>query len=135
MAFTDTAIDRRILEGFFPVSVTLAGTVHCGDPLKYDSGWKLAVNTSGAPAILFAGEHGVSGDIIDAYGMVLLESTHTAANVPTMGQQVAVADAGTYGPAGSGLQDVGYCVEVSSDSLHSKHLLCGMIVELDAAGT
>lgn len=135
MAFVDAGVSRRILEGFFPVSITLAGTVKCGDPLKYDSGWKLAANTSGAPAVLFAGDNGITDDIIDAYGMALIECTHTAANVPTMGQLIAVQDTGIYGAAGSNLQDIGYCVEIDSDNLHSRHLVCGMITEIDTAGT
>ena len=136
MAYTDVAIDRKIVAGMMPAKVTIAGAaVNAGDPLMYSSGWKLAANTSGAPAILIAGEAGAVGDIITAYGMAIVEVTHTAANVPTMGAQIAVADTGIYAEAGTGLQDVGYIVEIDADSLHSRLLLCPMIVELDLAGT
>jgi hypothetical protein len=135
MAITDASVNRRIVEGVCPVKVTLAGTVQCGDPLKYNSGWMLATNESGYPAVLIAGQKGVTGDIITAYPMAVIEFTHTLANVPTMGQQIAVQDAGIYGDAGAGFQDIGYVVEIDSDSLHSRAVVCGMIVELDAAGT
>lgn len=135
MAFVDASTSRRVVEGMMPCKVTLAGAVSAGDPLMYSTGWKLADNTAGAPAILFAGEDGAIGDVITAYGMAIVECTHTLANVPTMGEQIAVADTGIYAPDGAGLQDVGYVVEIDADSLHSRILLCGMIVELDLAGT
>jgi hypothetical protein len=135
MAFVDVALGRRILDGKFPVSITLAGSVNCGDPLMYSTGWKLSDNTTGAPAILIAGDSGKTGDVIDAYGMALIECTNTSGDVPVLGQQIAVQDTGIYGPAGSGLQDIGYCMEVNADGLHSSILVCGMIVELDLPGT
>ena len=67
--------------------------------------------------------------------MAIVECAHTLANVPTMGEQIAVADTGIYAPDGTGLQDVGYVIGIDSDSLHSQILVCGMIVELDLAGT
>jgi hypothetical protein len=118
-----------------PVKITLAGAVVAGDPLKYSTGWKKATNESGVPAILIAGEDGASGDIITAYGMAIIECAHTAANVPTMGEQIAVADTGIYAPDGTGLQDIGYVVGIDADELHSQILVCGMIVELDLPGT
>jgi len=135
MALVDASLDRRVIHGFGPVRITLAGTVQSGDPVKYDSGFKLAANTSGAPAILVAGESGVSGDIITAFVLAVVELTHTAANVPTQGQLIAVQDDGTYGPAGSGLQDIGYVVEIDSDNLHSRALVSGFVPEIDTAGT
>ena len=135
MAFVDTGTSRKIVEGSLPIKITLAGAVVAGDPLMYSTGWKKALNTSGAPAVLIAGEDGASGDIITAYGMAIVECAHTLANVPTMGEQVAVADTGIYAPDGVGLQDIGYVVGIDSDSLHSQLLVCGMIVELDLPGT
>lgn len=135
MAFVDAGTSRKILEGSLPMKITLAGDVVAGDPIKYSTGWKKATNESGKPAVLIAGEDGASGDVITAYGMAIAECAHTLANVPTMGEQVAVADTGIYAPDGTGLQDIGYVVGIDSDSLHSQLLLCGMIVELDLAGT
>jgi hypothetical protein len=135
MAFVDASTSRKVLEGVCPVKITLAGAVSAGDPIKYSSGWKLATNESGKPAILIAGEDGVVGDEITAYGMAVIEFTHTAANVPTMGEQIAVDDTGIYAPDGAGLQDIGYIVNIDADNKHSRGLVCGMIVELDLAGT
>ena len=135
MAFVDAGTSRKILEGTLPMKITLAGAVVAGDPIKYSTGWKKATNESGKPAVLIAGEDGASGDVITAYGMAIVECAHTADNVPTMGEQVAVGDTGIYAPDDTGLQDIGYVVGIDSDSLHSQLLLCGMIVELDLAGT
>ena len=134
MAFVDAGTSRKIAEGSLPIKVTLAGAVVAGDPLKYSTGWKKATNESGKPAVLFAGEDGASGDIITAYGMAIVECAHTAANVPTMGEQIAVADTGIYAPDGAGLQDVGYVISIDSDELHSR-ILVGGFVELDLPGT
>jgi hypothetical protein len=135
MAFVDAGTSRKILEGVCPIKITLAGAVVAGDPIMYSSGWKKADNTSGAPAVLIAGEDGAIGDVITAYGMAIVECAHTAANKPTMGEQVAVADTGIYAPDGTGLQDIGYVVGTDADELHSQLLVCGIIVELDLAGT
>jgi len=135
MAFVDKGTSRKILEGMCPMKITLAGAVVAGDPIMYSTGWKKALNTAGAPAVLIAGEDGAIGDIITAYGMAIVECAHTAANVPTMGEQIAVADTGIYAPDGTGLQDIGYVVGIDSDELHSQILVCGIIVELDLAGT
>ena len=62
MAFVDASVNRKVLEGACPVKVLLAGAVQAGDPLKYSTGWKLATNESGKPAILIAGEAGAIGD-------------------------------------------------------------------------
>jgi hypothetical protein len=135
MAFVDAGTSRKILEGVCPIKITLAGAVVAGDPIMYSTGWKKAANTSGAPAVLIAGEDGAIGDVITAYGMAIVECAHTAANKPTMGEQVAVADTGIYAPDGTGLQDIGYVVGTDADELHSQLLVCGIIVELDLAGT
>ena len=135
MAFVDAGTNRKILEGMLPMKITLASAVVAGDPIMYSTGWKKALNTSGAPAVLIAGEDGAVGDIITAYGMAIVECAHTAANKPTMGEQIAVADTGIYAPDGTGLQDIGYIVGIDSDELHSQILVCGMIVELDLPGT
>ena len=135
MAFVDAGTSRKILEGMLPMKITLAGAVVAGDPIMYSTGWKKAANTSGAPAVLIAGEDGAVADVITAYGMAIVECAHTAANKPVMGEQIAVADTGIYAPDGAGLQDVGYVVGTDADELHSQILLCGMIVELDLAGT
>lgn len=135
MAFVDAGTSRKVLEGMLPVKITLAGAVVAGDPIKYSTGWKKASNESGKPAVLIAGEDGAIGDVITAYGMAIVECAHTAANKPVVGEQVAVADTGIYAPDGTGLQDIGYVVGTDSDELHSQLLVCGMIVELDLAGT
>jgi len=85
--------------------------------------------------VLIAGEDGAIGEVITAYGMAVIEFTHTLTNVPTEGEQIAVDDTGIYAPDGTGLQDIGYIVNIDADSLHSRGLVCGMIVELDLAGT
>ena len=135
MAFVDAGTNRKVLEGMLPMKITLAGAVVAGDPIKYSTGWKKATNESGKPAVLIAGEPGAVGDVITAYGMAIIECAHTAANKPVMGEQIAVADTGIYAPDGAGLQDIGYVVGTDADELHSQVLVCGIIVELDLAGT
>jgi hypothetical protein len=135
MALVDASLNRRIMQGICPVHVTLAGTVKAGDPLMYSTGWKLSDNTSGAPAVLVAGNSGISGQVITAFPMAVVELTHTASNVPTMGQQTAVIDTGFYGAPASTKQDAGYIVEIDTDSLHSRLVVFPMQVELDAKGT
>ncbi len=136
MALVDASTSRRVLQAWGPVKITLAGTVAPGDPIKYSTGWKVATNESGKPAILIAGQSGVSDEIITAYVAAIVELTHTAANVPTMGQIIAVADSGgLYTSASAGLQDIGYIMEIGSDSLTSSAYVSGVITELDTAGT
>jgi len=134
MAFVDKGTSRKILEGMLPMKITLAGAVVAGDPIMYSTGWKKSLNTSGKPAVLISGEDGAVGDTITAYGMAIVECAHTAANKPVMGEQIAVADTGIYAPDGTGLQDIGYIVGIDTDELHSRILVCGMIVEIDLAG-
>jgi len=134
MALTDASTARRVIEGILPVEITLAGDVSEGDPLMYSSGWKLSVNTSGAEAILIAGNTGVSGDVITAYGAAVIELTHTATNVPTMGQIIAVADTGLYDDAAANTQDIGHVVEIDGDNLHSRAIVWPGQVAYDTAG-
>uniref|UniRef100_A0A6M3KMU5 Uncharacterized protein n=1 Tax=viral metagenome TaxID=1070528 RepID=A0A6M3KMU5_9ZZZZ len=134
MAFVDASTDRRIIEGILPVEVTLAGTVQTGDPLMYSSGWKLSTNTSGAEAVLIAGQAGVSGEVITAYGAAIIEFTHTAANVPTMGELIAVADSGIYAPDAANTQDIGHIVEISTGNLTSRAIVWPGQVAYDTAG-
>jgi len=133
MAFVDASTSRKVVQGILPCKITLAGAVSAGDPVMYDSGWKLAANVNTKPAILFAGEDGAIGDVITAYAMAIVECTHTLGNVPTMGEQIAVSDAGIYEPDAATDQDVGYVVEIDADSLHSRILVGGM-VEIDCLG-
>jgi len=135
MAFVDAGTSRKIVEGYLPFKITLAGAVVAGAPLMYSTGWKLAANTATVPAVLIAGEDGAIGEVITAYGMAIVECAHTLANVPTMGEQIAVADTGIYAPDGTGLQDIGYVVGIDADSLHSQLLVCGFQAELDLLGT
>ena len=135
MAFVDKGTSRKVLGGMLPTKITLAGAVVAGDPIMYSTGWKKALNTAGAPAVLVAGEDGAAGEVITAFGMAIVECAHTAANKPTMGEQIAVADTGIYAPDGTGLQDIGYVVGIDGDNLHSQILVCGIVVELDLAGT
>lgn len=134
MAFVDASTERRIVEGILPVEITLAGTVMTGDPLMYSTGWKLSTNTSGAEAVLIAGQAGVSGEVITAYGAAVIEFTHTLTNVPTMGELIAVADTGIYAPDAANTQDIGHIVEIDSDSLHSRGIVWPGQVAYDTAG-
>lgn len=135
MALVDASTSRRVIEGVLAVEITLAGAVSEGDPLMYSSGWKLALNTSGAEAVLIAGQTGISEEIITAYGAAIIELTHTLANVPTMGQIIAVADTGIYAAADTALQDIGHIVEIASDSLTSRAIVWPGQVAYDTAGT
>jgi len=134
MAFTDASTARRVIEGVLDAEITLAGDVSEGDPLMYNSGWKLSTNVSGKEAILIAGNTGVSGDVITAYGAAKIELTHTNALKPTMGQLIAVADTGLYDDAGSELQDIGHIVEIDDDGLHSRAIVYPAQVAIDTAG-
>jgi len=135
MALVDVASSRRVLHGIFPVQIALVGTVQEGDPLMYSSGWQLSTNTSGAEAVLIAGQPGVSGGTITAYGAAVIELTHTATNVPTMGQIIAVADTGAYSSVAANTQDIGHIVEIDGDSLHSRAIVWPAQVAIDTAGT
>uniref|UniRef100_A0A6M3KFN5 Uncharacterized protein n=1 Tax=viral metagenome TaxID=1070528 RepID=A0A6M3KFN5_9ZZZZ len=136
MALVDASTDRRIIAGWpeTGIQITLAGDVSAGDPLMYSTGWKLSTNTSGAEAVLIAGETGASGATISAYAIALIELTHTLTNVPTMGELIAVADTGIYAPDAANTQDIGHIVEIDSDSLHSRALVWPGQVAYDTAG-
>ncbi len=135
MALTDTGGNRRIFEGEGPVKILLTGVVNAGDPIMYSSGWTKALNTSGKPAILIAGQHGDIGEIITAFVTAVIEISHAAGNQPTVGQLLAVTDAGLYGSADTAKQDIGYVTSVDTDTLHSRALVGGWVTELDTAGT
>lgn len=135
MAFVDAGTSRKIIEGYLPFKITLAGAVVSGDPLMYSTGWKKALNTAGAPAVLIAGEDGASGDVITGYGVAIIECAHIVTEYPVMGEQIAVADTGIYAPDGVGLQDIGYVVGIDTDLLHSQVIVYGGVVELDLIGT
>ncbi len=89
MAFADGST-RRIVQGFMPVKITLAGTVARGDPLGYSSGWKVADANAGIPAVLIAGDGGVSGDVITAYPAALVDGVTGA----TAGNDIYLSDTG-----------------------------------------
>ena len=135
MPFVDKGTSRKILEGMLPMKIKLAGAVVAGDPIAYNAGWKKAGNVAGKPALIIAGEDGAIADVITAYGMAIVECAHTAANKPTMGEQISVGDTGIYEPAAATQQDIGYVVGIDADESHSQILVCGMIVELDCVGT
>lgn len=136
MALTDASAKRRILAGILPVEVLLAGTgVKEGDALMYSTGWYPAINESGAEAILIAGQAGSGGETITAYGAAVIELTHTAANVPTEGQIVALTDTNLYGSVAGGKQDIGHIVNIDSDNLKSRAIVWPGQVAYDTAGT
>ncbi len=134
MAFAETAGgNRRVLEGANPVWVTLAGDVLAGDCIGYSSGWKLSASATTIQPLLVAGRKAVSGEIIEAYPLAVIEVTHSLANTATDGSLTALKDDGTYQAAGSNLPDVGFCVSVASDSLTSIHVICPSVVSIDTA--
>ena len=132
MAFAETrGSARRLLEGIAPTEITLAGTVYVGDCLGITGGtWVLSAHTSAEEPILIAGVGGASGDIITAYPMAIVEVITTTANVGVVGAKVALTDAGAYGPAGTGLPDVGFTASVGSDSKTAILFLCPMATQL-----
>jgi hypothetical protein len=124
MAFQETASAARIVEGWCPIKITLAGTVAAGDPLMYSTGWVLATRIATEPPLLVAGEPGVSGEEITAFPLANVKVTTTATNVATKGEVVAVADDGSYYAAASTMPDVGFVASVGSDSLSAILSLC-----------
>ena len=117
MAFAETRTARVVEQGSCGVKITLAGTVYAGDALGYSSGWKLSASATTIQPLLIAGQDGVSGDVITAYPVAVVKVITTVANVATVGQKVALSDAGAYQAAGSGLPDVGFVKSVGPDSL------------------
>lgn len=79
MPVTDAQLGGRIVEGHGPVKITLAGTAVRGDLLGYSSGWKRALATTGSvvQAELVAGEDGVSGDIITAFAVAVVDGRYS----------------------------------------------------------
>jgi hypothetical protein len=124
MAFQETATAARIVQGWCPIKITLAGSVAAGDPLMYSTGWVLATRVATEPPLLVAGEAGASGDEITAFPMANVIVTTTATNVATKGEVVAVLDDGSYAAAASTMPDVGFVVSVGGDSLSAVLSLC-----------
>jgi hypothetical protein len=135
MAFLETISHRLIKEGECPVKITLAGTVYAGDPVGYDSGWKLAASATVIFPVLIAGQDGVSGDVITAYPIAVVEVVTTLSNAATVGQVVGVTDGGLYSAEGAGLPDVGIVVAKGADSLTAVLFLLPAIVELTVPRT
>ena len=87
MAFVDDTTGGRIIkEGRGAAIITLAGAVNVGDPIGYNSGWKVCdADTSPNYAELIAGGPGVSGDTITAFREALIDfgsgSTATANDI------------------------------------------------------
>jgi hypothetical protein len=79
MAFADAQAGGVIKEFSGKVEITLAGTVSTGDLLGYSSGWKRALGTAGGviQARLVAGEDGVSGDVITAYALAVIDGRYS----------------------------------------------------------
>ena len=135
MALTEASAKRRVISGILPVEILLAGTgVMEGDAIMYSSGWYPAINTSGAEAILIAGQSGNGGETITAYGAAVIELSHTLANVPTDGQILALTDANLYGSVDTEKQDIGHITGIDADSLHSRAIVWPGQVAYDTAG-
>jgi len=106
MAFTDVSDNSRvILEASAPVRITLSGTVYSGDLIGYSSGWQRADDDSLYPAILVAGQSGVSGDVTTAYRSARIGGITSG----TTGAKLYLSDSGGYATsAGTVSQVVGY---------------------------
>lgn len=131
MAFAETVTPRQVLEGVCPVKVLLAEAVIAGAPLGISSAtWVLSAHATAEQPLLIAGEPGAIGDTITAYVMAKVRVTHTLANTSTVGEKVALSDAGAYQAAGGGLPDVGFVSEVETGSLNSTLFLCPICPQL-----
>lgn len=136
MAFVDVPQNRRVLQGIAPVDVLLAERVYAGDPLGISGGtWVLSAHASTEQPLLIAGVDGIAGETIKAYPIAVIECVNTAANVATVGEIIALTDAGAYAPAGAGLPDVGFCVSVGSDSLTSVICVIAAGAQIDTPRT
>lgn len=134
MAFLETRTDRIVLSGVGRVEVTLSEGVKAGDCLGDSSAtWVLSAHASGEAPVLVAGVNGLSGEIIVAYMMAVLQVTTTASNKATQGEVVALKDTGEYQAAGGGLPDVGCVASVGSDSLSAIIFVCPMMQLMDTA--
>ncbi len=116
MAFVDNTTGGRVIkEGKRPVSITLAGTVKCGDLIGYASGWKAADMDSSPKNYpeLIASAPGVSGDVIVAFREAVID--FGAGCTATAGDRVyATTTAGQY--VGVASDDQGDCVGVMVDA-------------------
>ena len=119
MAFLEVSRNRVLKEGVCPVKVVLEEAVQMGDPLgiSITPGWVLSASATVEQPVLIAGEKGAVGQTIIAYLMAIVECKNLLANVATLGEKVAVTDAGLYAAAGAGLPDVGFVASVDADSL------------------
>jgi hypothetical protein len=118
MAFLETYANRQIIQGRGKVEVTLAGTVDAGDALGYSSGWVLSADAATIQPLLIAGEAGVSGQRIKAFMRATVKTACTAANVATVGDIVAITDAGLYAVSDAAtMPEVGYVSSIGSDNL------------------
>jgi hypothetical protein len=133
MAFAETVVDRIIVRGIAPVDITLAGTVNVGDPLMYSSGWKLSASSGSDATLLVALDKGVSGQVIKAAPIAVIQCTNTAPNVGTVGEIVSVDDNGAYESAASNTQDVGFVTSIGSDSLSTTICVIAPAVVIDTA--
>jgi len=81
MSYADNSTGGRIIkEGHIPVKITFAEACMVGDLLGYSSGWKRALATTGVAihARLVAGQSGATGDVITAYGDVVISNVSGA---------------------------------------------------------
>lgn len=135
MAFLEAISDRTVKQGVAPVEVVLSQAVRAGDPLGMSATntWVLSADAVVEQPLLIAGEAGASGDKITAYMMAVLECDNLLANVGTIGEKVAITDAGLYSALGTGLPDVGFVAGAGSDSLTTIIFLCPVVAQLTVA--
>jgi len=107
MAFADNK-PRTILQGYFPVKVTLAEAVVVGDLIAYNSGWKLA-GAATATEVLVAGESGAIGDVITAYPAAYISGSTGG----TGGAEIIAAASGAYDEGTTG-QKVGISLSATT---------------------
>jgi len=107
MAFADNK-PRTILAGALPCKVALAGTVHVGDLITYNSGWKQAAANT-ATSVLVAGESGVSGEEITAFAAAVIEGVSGA----TAGNLIISQNSGAYAEGAAG-QRVGISLSATT---------------------
>ncbi len=96
MALTDITTGGRVIQrGSNAVKITLGEGCQVGDLLGYSSGWKRALATTGTAihARLVAGQSGITGDIITAYGDAVI----TGLSGGTAGNAVYLAEGTSYG--------------------------------------
>lgn len=104
----DNQTARKIIQGFSPVKLTLAGQVYAGDPVGYSSGWKQADANAAIYGEFVAGQNGSSGQTITVYRAALVGGFTGL----TAGATMYLSDsAGQYGTsAGTVSQKIGVAV-------------------------